>query len=30
LPPGNSTNTYNIIDIDPLTGRATAEQPKIR
>jgi len=24
VPPGNSTNSaYNIVDIDPLTGRAT-------
>jgi hypothetical protein len=30
VPPGNSTNTYNIIDIDPLTGRATAEKPKVQ
>ena len=29
-PSGNSTNAYNIIDIDPLTGRATVQQPKIR
>jgi type II secretory pathway pseudopilin PulG len=29
-PPGNSTNAYNIIDIDPLTGRATLQQPKMR
>lgn len=25
IPPGNSTNiSYNVIDIDPLTGRATS------
>jgi prepilin-type N-terminal cleavage/methylation domain-containing protein len=29
-PPGNSTNAYNIIDIDPLTGRATLQQPKLQ
>jgi type II secretory pathway pseudopilin PulG len=29
-PPGNSAVTYNIIDIDPLTGRATLEAPKLR
>ena len=29
-PPGNSTNAYNIIDIDPLTGRATLQQPKMQ
>ena len=29
LPFGNSTNAYNIIDIDPLTGRAVLQQPKI-
>jgi hypothetical protein len=29
-PPGNSVNTYNIIDIDPLTGRATLQQPPVR
>ncbi len=29
-PPGNSTNTYNIIDIDPLTGRATLEEPQMK
>jgi prepilin-type N-terminal cleavage/methylation domain-containing protein len=28
--PGNSTNAYNIIDIDPLTGRATLQQPKLQ
>jgi len=30
IPPGNSTNAYNIIHIDPLTGRATLEQPKLQ
>jgi prepilin-type N-terminal cleavage/methylation domain-containing protein len=30
VPPGNSTNTYNLIDIDPLTGRATLEEPKVQ
>jgi prepilin-type N-terminal cleavage/methylation domain-containing protein len=29
-PPGNSVNTYNIIDIDPLTGRATLQEPKLQ
>jgi prepilin-type N-terminal cleavage/methylation domain-containing protein len=29
-PAGNSTNAYNIIDIDPLTGRATLQQPKMQ
>lgn len=29
-PPGNSTNAYNIINIDPLTGRATLETPKVK
>jgi prepilin-type N-terminal cleavage/methylation domain-containing protein len=29
-PLGNSTNAYNIIDIDPLTGRATLQQPKLQ
>jgi len=29
-PPGNSTNAYNIIDIEPLTGRATLQQPKMQ
>jgi len=29
-PSGNSTNAYNLIDIDPLTGRATLEQPKMQ
>jgi hypothetical protein len=29
-PPGNSTNAYNLIDIDPLTGRATLEEPKVQ
>ncbi|MGO8680740.1 MAG: Tfp pilus assembly protein FimT/FimU [Limisphaerales bacterium] len=30
MPPGNSTNAYNIIDIEPLTGRATLQQPKMQ
>jgi len=30
IPPGNSTNAYNIIDIDPLTGRATLEEPRVQ
>jgi len=30
IPAGNSTNIYNIIDIDPLTGRATLETPKMQ
>jgi hypothetical protein len=30
IPPGNSTNAYNIIDIDPLTGRATLQEPKMQ
>ena len=30
VPPGNSTNTYNIIDIEPLTGRTTLQQPKVQ
>jgi prepilin-type N-terminal cleavage/methylation domain-containing protein len=29
IPPGNSASAYNIIDIDPLTGRATLQQPKM-
>jgi len=29
-PPGNSTNAYNVIDIDPLTGRAVLETPQIQ
>jgi type II secretory pathway pseudopilin PulG len=29
-PPGNSTNIYNLIDIDPLTGRATLQEPKLQ
>ena len=29
-PPGNSTNIYNLIDIDPLTGRATLQEPQLR
>ena len=28
-PPGNSITAYNLIDIDPLTGRATLQQPKM-
>jgi prepilin-type N-terminal cleavage/methylation domain-containing protein len=31
IPPGNSTNiAYNVIDIDPLTGRATQQQFKMQ
>jgi prepilin-type N-terminal cleavage/methylation domain-containing protein len=30
IPSGNSTTAYNIIDIDPLTGRATLQQPKMQ
>ena len=30
IPLGNSTNAYNIIDIEPLTGRATLQQPKMQ
>ncbi len=30
VPPGNSTNAYNIIEIDSLTGRATLAEPKIK
>jgi prepilin-type N-terminal cleavage/methylation domain-containing protein len=30
VPPGNSTNAYNIIHIDPLTGRATLEEPQMK
>jgi type II secretory pathway pseudopilin PulG len=30
VPPGNSVNAYNIIDIEPLTGRATLQQPKMK
>ena len=30
MPDGNSTNAYNIIDIEPLTGRATSQQPKMK
>jgi hypothetical protein len=29
-PPGNSTNIYNLIDIDPLTGRATLQEPQLK
>jgi prepilin-type N-terminal cleavage/methylation domain-containing protein len=29
-PPGNSANIYNIIDIDPLTGRATLQEPRLQ
>jgi len=28
MPDGNSTNAYNIIDIEPLTGRATCNSRK--
>jgi prepilin-type N-terminal cleavage/methylation domain-containing protein len=30
MPPGNSVNNYNIIDVEPLTGRATLQQPKVK
>ena len=30
IPPGNSTNAYNIIDIEPLTGHATLQRPKMQ
>jgi hypothetical protein len=30
IPPGNSTKAYNIIDIEPLTGRAILQQPKVQ
>ena len=30
VPAGNSTNAYNIIHIDPLTGRATLEEPQMK
>jgi len=31
IPPGNDTNiSYNIVDIDPLTGRATLDFFKIK
>jgi hypothetical protein len=30
VPDGNSVSTYNIIDIEPLTGRATLQQPKVQ
>jgi prepilin-type N-terminal cleavage/methylation domain-containing protein len=30
VPPDNSVNAYNIIDIEPLTGRATLQQPKMK
>jgi prepilin-type N-terminal cleavage/methylation domain-containing protein len=30
VPPGNSTNAYNLINIDPLTGRARLEEPRVR
>ena len=30
VPSGNSTNAYNIVDIDPLTGRASLQTPKVR
>jgi hypothetical protein len=29
-PPGNSVNAYNIIDIEPLTGRAVLEYQKVK
>ncbi|HVU27893.1 MAG TPA: prepilin-type N-terminal cleavage/methylation domain-containing protein [Verrucomicrobiae bacterium] len=29
-PPGNSTNSYNIVHIDALTGRATLEYPRMK
>lgn len=29
IPPGNSTNIYNLVHIDWLTGRARLEQPKM-
>ncbi|MEI9963167.1 MAG: hypothetical protein WDM76_19255 [Limisphaerales bacterium] len=29
-PPGNSTNAYNIVRIDRLTGRATLEFQKVQ
>jgi hypothetical protein len=29
-PPGNSTNSYNIIHIDAITGRATEEYLKVK
>ena len=29
-PPGNSTNNYNRVRIDGLTGRARIEQPQIQ
>ena len=29
VPPGNSASTFNLIDIDPLTGRATVQQTKM-
>src|SRR3974390_3217856 len=30
MPPGNSTNAYNIVDIDALTGRATLQHPQMQ
>lgn len=30
VPPGNSTNSYNLIHIDWVTGRARIEQPQIQ
>jgi prepilin-type N-terminal cleavage/methylation domain-containing protein len=29
-PPGNSTNIYNVVHVDWLTGRARLEQPKVQ
>jgi hypothetical protein len=29
-PPGNSTNIYNIVHVDWLTGRARLEQQKVQ
>ena len=30
VPPDNSVSTYNIIDIEPLTGRTTLQQPRVK
>ena len=30
MPPGNSTNSYNIVHIDRLTGRAVLEFQKMQ
>jgi len=30
VPDGNSVSTYNIIDVEPLTGRTTLQQPKVK